>query len=52
MTKEQAIEYMISKIEELERERLSHQPDPNKQRQETVDAIIKAIKGVEIDNAN
>ena len=52
MTKEEAITYITAKIEELERERLSHHPDPNKQKQETVDAIIKAVKGVELDNAN
>jgi hypothetical protein len=52
MTKQKAIDFMIKKVEELERDRLSHQPDPNKQKQEAVDAIIKAVKGVEIGNAN
>jgi hypothetical protein len=52
MTKQEAIDFMIKKVEELELDRLSHQPDPNKQKQEAVDAIIKAVKGVEIDNAN
>ena len=52
MTKQEAINFMIKKVEELERDRLSYEPDPNKQKQEVVDAIIKAVKGVTIDNAN
>ena len=52
MTKQEAIDFMIQKVEDLERARLSENLDPNKQKQETVDAIIKAVKGVEISNAN
>ena len=52
MTKQEAIDLMIEKVEELERERLSYEPDPNKQKQEIVDAIIKAVKGVTIANAD
>jgi hypothetical protein len=52
MTKEEAIKLMISKVEELERDRLSQQADATKQRQEIVEAIVKAVKGVAIENAD
>ena len=52
MTKEQAVEFMINKVEELERDRLSQQTDASKQKQEIVDAIVKAVKGVTIKNAD
>ena len=52
MTKQEAIDFMIKKVEDLERDRVSENLDPNKQKQEAVDAIIKAVKGVSIDNAN
>jgi hypothetical protein len=52
MTKEEAIKLMISKVEELERDRLSQQADATKQKQEIVEAIVKAVKGVAIENAD
>lgn len=52
MTKQEAIDFMIKKVEDLERDRLSYETDPNKQKQEIVDAIVKVVKGVAIDNAN
>ena len=52
MTKEKAIEYMIKKVEELERDRLTLQADANKHKQEIVAAIVKAVKGVAIENAD
>jgi|GEM_PF-2446913 len=54
MTKEQAIAFMISKVEEIERDRLAahFSIDPTKQKKEAVDGIIKALKEVEIDDEN
>jgi hypothetical protein len=52
MTKEEAVEFMIKKVEELERDRLSQQADASKQKQEIVEAIVKAIKGVAVENAD
>ena len=52
MTKQEAIDFMIKKVEELERDRLSQQADTSKQKQEIVDAIVKAVKGVAIENAD
>ena len=52
MTKEEAVNVMIEKIEEIERKRLSNDIDPNKQKKEAVGEIIKALKGVQIDHAN
>lgn len=52
MTKEQAVDFMIKKVEEIERERLAahFSIDPTKQKKEAVDGILKALKGVEIDH--
>ncbi len=52
MTKEEAVIYMISKVEEVERERLaSHfSIDATKQKKEAVDGILKALKEVQLDN--
>lgn len=52
MNKEDAIKAMIEKVETIERDRLSHNIDPSKQKQEAVNAILKALKGVQIDHAN
>jgi hypothetical protein len=52
MTKEEAVEFMIKKVEELERDRLSQQADASKQKQEIVEAIVKAVKGVAVENAD
>lgn len=52
MTKEEAVKEMIEKIEAIERDRLSHNIEPSKQKQEAVTAILKALKGVQIDHAN
>lgn len=52
MNKQDAINHMISKIEEIEKERLrAHfSIDATKQKKEAVEAILKAIKEVEIDD--
>lgn len=52
MTKEQAIDFMIKKVDEIERERLAahFSIDPTKQKKEAVDGILKALKEVEIDH--
>ena len=52
MTKEEAIDYMISKVEKIERERLAahFSIDATKQKKEAVDGILKALKEVKIDN--
>ena len=52
MTKEEAVKEMIKMVEAIERDRLSHNIDPSKQKQEAVTAILKAMKGVQIDHAN
>lgn len=52
MTKEEAVNVMIEKIEEIERKRLSHNIDPKKQKQDVVDAILKALRAVKIDHAD
>ena len=54
MTKDEAVQYMIKKVEEIERERLAahFSIDPAKQKKETVDGIIKALKEVQIDDEN
>ena len=44
MTKQEAIDFMIKKVEELERDRLSHQPDPNKQKQEAALNLTEAVR--------
>lgn len=52
MTKQDAIAHMISKIEEIEKDRLrAHfSIDPTKQKKEAVDAILKALKEVKLDD--
>ena len=52
MNKEAAIEYMIGKVEEIERERLAANflVDATRDKKEAVDGILKALKGVTIDN--
>lgn len=54
MTKEEAVVLMISKVEEIERDRLAahFSIDPNKQKKEAVDSIIKALKEVTIEDEN
>ena len=54
MTKDEAISHMISKVEEIERERLAahFSIDANKQKKEAVDGIIKALKEVQIRDEN
>ena len=52
MNNETAIKLMIEKVEIIERDRLSHNIDPSKQKQEAVNAILKALKGVQITNEN
>ena len=52
MTKDEAIAHMISKVEEIERERLAahFSIDANQQKKEAVDGIIKALKEVQVEN--
>lgn len=54
MTKDEAITFMIHKIEEIERERITanFSVDANKQKKETVDAIVKAIREVKFEDEN
>ena len=54
MTKDEAIAYMIQRVEEIERERMAahFSIDPNKQKKEVVDSIMKELKGVQISNEN
>ena len=52
MTKEEAVKHMISKVEQIERERIaSHfSIDATKQKKEAVDGILKALKEVELNH--
>lgn len=54
MTKQEAISYMVEKIEDIERERLSSQLslDATRQKKAAVDSILKVLKEVQIDNEN
>ena len=54
MTKDEAVQYMIKKVEEIERERLAapFSIDPARQKKEAVGGIIKALKEVQIDDEN
>lgn len=52
MNKSEAIAYMISKVEEIERERIAahFSIDATKQKKEAVDGILKALTEVTIDD--
>lgn len=52
MNREDAIEYMIKKVEEIEKDRLAahFSIDANKQKKEAVDRILKALKEVQLDD--
>ena len=54
MTKQEAISYMIGKIEDIERERLASQLslEANQKKKNSVDRILKALEEVQIDNEN
>ena len=54
MNKAAAIDYMISKVEEIERARLAEHfsIDATKEKKEAVESIIKELKKVEIDDEN
>lgn len=54
MNKQEAITLMIAKIEEIEKERLrAHLSiDPTKQKKEAVEAILKALKELEVEDEN
>lgn len=54
MNKDEAVNLMIQKIEEIERERLASNLsiDPARQKKEAVNSILKALKEIEIDNEN
>jgi hypothetical protein len=54
MNKADAIAHMISKVEEIERERLAahFSIDATKQKKEAVDSILKALKEVTVDDEN
>ena len=49
MTKQEAVQYMVEKIEEIERDRLAANlavVDENKAKKETVEKIIKELKEI------
>lgn len=50
MNKDEAISYMVLQIEEIERDRIAANMsiDPQKQKKEVVDNILKVLKGVQI----
>ena len=52
MNKQDAISYIISEIEKIEKERLNadFSIDATVHKKEVVNAILKVLKGVEIDN--
>ena len=52
MTKEEAIAHMIKEVERVERERLAahFSIDANQQKKAAVDAIIKSLKEIKVDN--
>ena len=52
MNKEEAVAYMISEIEKIERDRLAahFSIDATKKKSEAVDSILKVLKEVTIDN--
>ena len=52
MIKEEAIKYMISKVENIERDRIAahFSIDVNRQKKQAVDVILKAIKEVDLNN--
>ena len=52
MTKEEAVSHMIKEIEKIERERLAanFSIDANQQKKPTIDAILKSLKEIKIDN--
>ena len=52
MNKSEAIAYMISKVEKIERERIAahFSIDATKQKKEAVDGILKALTEVTIDD--
>ena len=52
MNKDEAVKFMITKIEEIERARLdgNFSIATTKQKKEVVESIIKALKGIEIEN--
>ena len=52
MTKEEAIRFMIEEVEKIERDRLAENfaIDATKQKKGPVEAIIKALKEVKLDN--
>lgn len=52
MNKQEAVQYMVKKIEEIERDRLAANlavVDDNRAKKETVEKIIKELKGLEFD---
>ena len=52
MNKEEAVKVMIEKVFEIERERIAMQSDidASKYKKESVERILHALKGVEIDH--
>lgn len=54
MNKAEAIAHMISKVEEIEKERLAahFSIDANKHKKEAVDSVLKALKEVTINDEN
>ena len=54
MTKKEAMDFLVERIVEIERERLAENfsIDATKQKKEPVEKILKALKEVELDNEN
>ncbi len=54
MTKEEAVAYMIKVVEKIERERLAANltVEASQQKQPTINAILKSLKEIKIDNEN
>ena len=52
MTKDEAVQYMVKKIEDIERDRIASPMsiEPNQKKKEVVDLIIKALKEVNLDH--
>lgn len=52
MTKEEAVAFMIARVEEIERDRMAAHLsiDATKQKKEAVEGILKALKEVRLDD--
>jgi hypothetical protein len=52
MSNEEAIEYMIAEIEDIERERLAKHLEVNQNKKEPVEKIKKLLEGIELIHEN